>query len=147
MNIIASIHDKWFQLIKSGEKTIEVRKNVPLALRFYGDISLNPIQYIYWYNTKTKTIDGRSRFIDIFSLEDEIKIHDEWEELYSKQTCLSYVEAEDYLVLNFGFLWYLGEFEPLDIKLPEGKRPPQSWCYKDTIFHPLIAINPNFNKE
>ncbi len=140
MDIIASIHDKWFQLIKSGEKTIEVRKTLPKRLVEKEN------HYIYWYNTKTKKIEGKSRLACIESLNEDSLYESDYE--YS---CLSIEEIQEYVggtshIPNIYF-WYLGDFEPLDIKLPESKRPPQSWCYYDTIFHPLIAINPNFNNK
>ena len=130
MDIIASIHDNWFQLIASGEKTIEVRKSMP------KDFIAHDGSYVYWYNTKTKKIEGRSKLIKInFYGRSEIYKTD-----YEK-TKLSQREIQDYMS-QWAFFWYLGDFEPLDIKLPEGKRPPQSWCYKDTIMP-----KPMFEKE
>lgn len=146
MNIIASIQDKWFQLIKSGKKTIEVRKSVSTKwLKLFNTDVIN----IYWYNTKTKRIEGKSR-LNSFNKRKESILFGYYKDAISEQNkhCIPKDELQNYLGnRKFLYFWWLGEFESIELELPQGKRPPQSWCYYDTIFHPLIAINPNFNKE
>ncbi len=131
MNIIASIDGYWFQKIKNGEKTIEVRKTVPKANR--SELFDSIKDRIYWYNTKTRIIEGRSIFIEAKKYSyDEVK-----QENIPQGHCLTNEYIKDYM--NYGenryvYFWSLGEFEPLELELPEDKMPPQSWCYENTIF-------------
>ena len=141
MKIICSIKDKWFQLIASGEKTIEVRKSVPNSFinRYHWQANPRgnkPPFYIYWYNTKTKRIEGRSEFLGWNNTE-EYKIMEQWEHLTTGQlgTCLDREGLEKYMNgWDSVVLWSLGTYETLEpFALPKDKRTPQSWCYYDTI--------------
>lgn len=137
MNIIASIHDKWLQKIASGEKTIEVRKSTPMKISHLLNVHGNKF-YIFWYNTKIKSIVGYSEFDNVCckinlnlekSLEMKIVLLD--------SACLGYEASLEYQGKSNGiYLWWLGKYTTLEtpLKIPQGKRAPQSWCYFDTIF-------------
>ena len=139
MKIIVSIHDKHLENIKQGKKVIEVRKDIPksrITIKASGKMVTtkreNEGVFLYWYNTKTKKIEGISQFTytsyikiteGMLSLEEATRI--------TPQELKAYLgEERDHF-----YLWYLGEYKSLEpYKLPEGKKAPQSWCYYNTIF-------------
>lgn len=123
MNIIVSIHGHWFQKIKSGEKTVEVRKTVPKSY-FWEEGKTK----IYWYDVSQKLIRGTS-LLTAVSFCSADRFYGERKHLLSEE------EFKKYIGTDAGtWFWYLGKFYPCRFGLPEGKRPPQSWCYYNTIF-------------
>ena len=151
MNIIVSIHDKHLEKIKNGTKTSEVRKNIPksrITVKASNKVVTkkreNEGVFLYWYNTKTKMIEGVSQFVYakyVPNTKDDLHKVD----IANFATQLTFEELKEYIgEKRKGFyLWDLGDYKSIEpYKLPEGKIPPQSWCYKDTIMP-----KPMFEKE
>ncbi|MGL5955420.1 MAG: hypothetical protein ACRC0X_02255 [Brevinema sp.] len=126
MDIIASIHDQWLEKIKSGQKIVELRKTKPKNIEF-------PCK-IYWYNTKTKMIEGFSSLESIFHYDPKASQEDL--SLLSTASCLSIQEIEKYRNdKEILYLWGVILFQSMiPTPLPKNKKAPQSWCYYRTIF-------------
>ena len=122
IEILMSIHSKWANLIYSGEKTVELRKNAPKGI-------LDSDAKIFLYETDLKCITGV-----IF-----VKWCHEITEISQKlveNSCVSREEIEAYKAKGNGklYAWEIvgvDEYGP-DWLYPENlkvKRAPQSWQY------------------
>lgn len=152
MDILMSIHDKWFRLIQSGEKKIEVRNSFT---RDWKDID-----WVYLYVTKpTGRILGRFRIQDVKTGTPEY--------LYSCYGNMTMINGKDYVFYtsykkqtNFIFI---KDYQDIDKELKDFnvRIPPVSWyklkstpeikeqeegMTKFTILRNLIEIKSFFNE-
>ena len=128
--VMLSIRPKWCEMIASGKKTIELRKDYPR-------IKLPFKCYIYCtkrkYNEKVSAIPAPGRFGDKFFVIpggcvigefvcDAIKTVDVPFPAYYEQTdfdalsaaCLSYTEAHAYLGHRTGYGWHISDLKIYD---------------------------------
>lgn len=142
MEIIVSIHNKHLENIKNGSKTTEVRKNIPknrITVKASNQVVTknreNEGVFLYWYNTKTKMIEGVSQFV-YAKYVPNTKDYLHKVDIANFATQLTFEELKEYIgEKRKGFyLWDLGAYESIEpFTLPKDKRAPQSWCYYDTI--------------
>ena len=136
--VLISISPKWCDLIKSGEKTLAVRKKRP---------SQEPPFLCYIYETFAGNGLGKviGEFICDFNAEMFIECSnpDNLSEHEYRDPCFAMTVKEmiDYLGNGKrGYAWHISELviydEPIDVyafySATTGKqltRPPQSWCY------------------
>ena len=138
--VLLSISPKWCDLIKSGKKTVEIRKTYP-------NIDNNFKCYIY----ETFSGNGIGKVIGeficdyingvSFKCSDPDKLSGEMISERDQVTGMTFKELIDYLGNGKqGYEWHISELviydEPIDIfafrSATTGKqltRPPQSWCY------------------
>lgn len=133
--LVISIKPKYTHYIKSGEKTIEVRKSFP-------NWQYNPFK-VYIYETKDYKIVGtvKSRGCGkiighfmckgCYSLDDNTST--EYIEKVIKNSKLTASQILDYLKGKVGYGWVIENLKiyekPIDISELGLKRPPQSWQY------------------
>lgn len=156
--VLASIKPKFCELIASGQKTVEIRKNRPKI-----DVPFK----VYIYETKgtecRKTIkvpqeegggeidvfqyQGCGKVIGEFVCDDIDKIAVFNNILYCvnntqanklKQACLTIEDIKAYLGFkNSGYAWHISELviydKPKEISEFGLTRPPQSWCYVEEL--------------
>ena len=122
-SILLSIKPKWFELIKSGKKSVEIRRkfcevNYHDELFFYVS---SPVKKILL--KATGCMSGTYAYYDRPDL------------ICGEETCLTYDEAKEYL---FGRKEYCQIFLPrieyigeVNLELSDFglKRPPQNYCY------------------
>ena len=122
--ILISIRPKWCELIASGEKTVEVRKNRP---------KIDTPFKCYIYETRGFERvgndnlncriggNGRGKVIGEFTCEDIYRVDvpfpayqadmSEMDTLVLKDACLSYTEAHDYLGHRSGYGWHITDLK------------------------------------
>ncbi len=131
--VLISIHENFCDLIKSGEKTVEIRKTMPkLPLPFK----------CYIYQTRGGGVIGEficNRIDEYtrFSLTEA----DGWRERVSRLlylSCLTYDELLFYAANrkeNFCKAWHISNLviydKPRAVTDYGVKKAPQSWCYVD----------------
>lgn len=116
MDVLVSIKSKWWKKIRSGEKTIEVRRNFPTQLK--------PPFKVVWYETGGVGIVGES-ICDCIHMS---LSHKEYEGI-PKGSCLTPEELESYGKGDPLFGWRVIETMAYDTPVPLWIRPPQSWQY------------------
>lgn len=131
--IIMSIKHEHLKNIINGSKKYELRKNVPKS--YWIDIEEDHTDYfeVCFYDTTTKTIHVKAECeLKIHNKKDILQKWEEWESLFmvSKEFFEEYYK--NYTVVVLYKILDVDEVYPHE--LPKGKRPPQSWCYYDTIF-------------
>lgn len=118
-SIIASIHPEWWGKIKTGEKWIEVRKNIPIT------ISRVPFE-IMWYVTGGVGIVGGSLYTGF------IKAEPDYSQLLDG-SCLTQEQLMAYGNGGSLYGWILDRTivreKPIPLSKIGIKRPPQSWQY------------------
>lgn len=136
MNIILSIKPKWAELIYSGKKTIEWRKNLPKR-KIIGE----PIEKVLLYETApVKMITGFFEFGGC----DELIIRDDPQKIYKdihpaakeliSAGCVPLEDLKKYQGDRFSlFGWRIKNPTKFDEHWPlcyvDLKSPPQSWSY------------------
>lgn len=148
-SVMISIRPKWCELIASGEKTIEVRKNRPrLATPFkcyiYCTANKDTHDLLEWH------IDGKIKKMNSKVIGEFICNHIDYVRNYGdcvdwldvEWSCLSAQEIIDYAKDKKGnfvytFAWHISELqiydEPKELNIFSLKRPPQSWCYVEEM--------------
>ena len=148
-SVLISIQPKWCELIASGKKTVEVRKNRPKL-----DVPFKV--YIYYTKKYDRSGDGYfqgkycGKVIGEFVCDETKEIRaDNLVALYfnnpSEKTCVNDLEMRQYANGKNLFLWHisdlviydkpreLSEFSKYGFSHPVWlKRPPQSWCYVES---------------
>lgn len=119
--VLLSIHEKWWNLIKEGKKTLEIRKTVPKNITF-------PFKVVC-YVTGGKGIQGTFICKSILRLHYEmIKSNDA-----ASRSCLSISELEGYSKGKELKAWCVSEVNiyesPMKLSDIGINRAPQSWCY------------------
>lgn len=120
--ILMSIHSKWANLIYSGEKTVELRKNAPKGI-------LDSDAKIFLYETDLKCITG---VIFVNWVHEITEISPKLVE----NSCVPPEEIEAYMAKGRGklYAWEIigvDEYGPDWLQLEDlnAKRAPQSWQY------------------
>ena len=124
-----SLHPKWAELVKSGIKTMELRKRLPKDMKkgdyiiAYTTLPVGKIEMTWQVDSIVKhRVDGYSLFADEPTL---------WDMVREKGHCANYPEARDYFgksKYGYGIQFTLVEGH-LDISLSDIKQagftPPQ----------------------
>ena len=118
-DIIMSIKPQWFDLIASGQKTVEVRTTQPS----------HGYNWLWFYVSGTGKVLGKapSSFIMSFS---------PFDEGIAKSACLSLQQLGDYAKgREHLYAWLITNFKPVSFPLSDFglKRPPMSWQYVRSI--------------
>lgn len=131
--IMISIHPKWCELIRAGQKIDEIRKtkpsltSCPAKVYIYqaenggviGEFELRKFTYIQAW----KDIDGEKHLGNTFGLRHCVNDRDLFDYLYRETSPEK----------SGGWAWRIENLniydEPMSIKSFGLKRPPQSWCY------------------
>lgn len=118
-SVIVSIHPEWWPKIKSGEKWLEIRKNIPLMI---GRMPFS----IIWYVTGGVGCVGASLCSGFFKEEPD----------YSRLVTGSCLTQEQLAAYGDGkplYGWRIEETNEYKKPIPLSKfgleRPPQSWQY------------------
>ena len=133
--VLISIRPKWCELIASGKKTIEVRKNrpkleTPFKCYIYCTKPSFPHEDFLVFDAgknKVKAFYGGGKIIGEFVCDRIAEIHmtDEGYDFdVPKMTCLKYEEMEAYLSRKNGYGWHISDLKIYDTpkKLGEFKR-------------------------
>lgn len=119
--ILLSLHPKYWELIKSGKKTIEVRKTKPQKAR--------PVFRVFVYVT------GGVGVVGCFDCDMVIQTTPERMAKFG-ESCLTEAELAEYAEGKPLFGWHIApgsivEYEaPFELERATGcKKPPQSWQY------------------
>lgn len=120
--ILLSLHSEYWDLIKSGEKTIEVRKVAPKQVSF-------PFRVIVY-------VTGGVGVVGKFDCDHIIRNKDNMPARLANGSCLTEKELLRYSRGHALFGWHVQagsvcEYEmPIPLNIATGlKCPPQSWCY------------------
>jgi predicted transcriptional regulator len=130
--VLISIHENFCNLIKSGEKTVEIRKSIPKI----------PLPFkCYIYQTRGGGVIGEfiCKRIDEYTLY-SLTEADCWRERRQRlllQSCLTWNQLFFYAdgKQNFCKAWHISNLIIYDV--PKAvqdygiKKAPQSWCYVD----------------
>lgn len=118
-DIIMSVKPKWFDLIASGQKIVEVRTTRPS----------HGCNALWFYVSGTGSILGKATSFLIFRFNTS-------EEYVAKKACLSIEQLKDY-AKGRAYLcgWVITNFQPVSLSLSDFglKRPPMSWRYVSSI--------------
>ncbi len=119
-DIIMSIKPKWFDLIASGKKTIELRKSRPM--RNY--------RLLWFYVSGTGQVKGSAIVTSVFEI--DILFYGRSME---QQSCVPLNFAASYAGQNPLYAWRIENFQPVSLPLSAFglKRPPMSWRYVSSI--------------
>lgn len=120
--VLLSLHSEYWDLIKSGEKTLEVRKKSPQQISF-------PFRVIV-YVTSGIGVVGK------FDCDRIIHSKENMPAILANGSCLTESELLYYSRGRALCGWHVQEgsvceYEtPIPLEMATGfKRPPQSWCY------------------
>lgn len=115
-DIIMSIQQPWFDLIASGQKTIELRKSRPM--RNY--------RWLWLYVSGTGKVKGRAIVTSVFEI--DLLFYGRSME---QQSCVPVGVAAPYAGGNPLYAWRVENFQPVSLPLSDFglKRPPMSWQY------------------
>ncbi len=158
-SVILSVKPKWCDLISSGKKTIEVRKNrpkleTPFKCYIYCCKPKQVLRYVAHYDgggtAFVKTPDGSNWYCSVLRsgkvigefICDRITLYP-YEPYNDGEHYIPYGEFEqigmdgieifDYLRFNDGYGWHISNLKiydkPKDLSKFGLSRPPQSWCY------------------
>lgn len=117
--ILLSIKPKWFELIKAGKKTVEIRRR-------FCNVNINDELYFYVSSPVKKILGKMTNCISSYYNYIDPNI------LSREEACLSYDEAKAYLDGCEEYCAiYLNEMQELDLRLSDLglSRPPQNYCY------------------
>lgn len=118
-DIIMSIKPKWFDLIASGQKTVEVRTTQPS----------HGYNALWFYVSGTGKVLGKASPCFIMEFEPS-------NEGVAKSACLSVEQLRDYAKgREHLYGWVITNFQPVSFTLSDFglKRPPMSWRYVSSI--------------
>lgn len=120
-DIIMSIKPKWFDLIASGQKTVEVRTTQPS----------HGYNWLWFYVSGTGKVLGRAPrcFVTGFRPSNECIA-------MASSACLSVEQLTDYAKgRQCLYGWVITNFQPVSLTLANFglKRPPMSWRYVRSI--------------
>lgn len=157
-SVLLSIKPKYCELIASGKKTVETRKNrpkigVPFKLYIYETKGKkkNSIKFpAPWEDDELINFleyEGCGKVIGEFVCDDIDKIAVFNNILYCvnntqanklKQACLTIEDIKAYLGFkNSGYAWHISELviydKPRELSEFGLTRPPQSWCYVEEL--------------
>lgn len=142
-SVLLSIKPKYCELIASGKKTLEIRKNRPKI-----DVPFK----VYMYCTKQYYRKGDGYFQGKYCGKviggfvcDNIEYFDvpypafqnELEKRFIEQSCMSYYDLHRYAYHDDLYAWHISDFVIYD--KPKGlsefgrTRPPHSWCYVERL--------------
>ena len=113
--VLVSIKSKWWEKIRSGEKTVEVRKSCPFKVKL-------PFR-ILWYETGGVGIVGES------VCEEIIMRHEHSYDSLTEGSCLALEDIKLYGKGKALFGWCVSKTITYDVPVPLWIRPPQSWQY------------------
>lgn len=114
MYVLVSIKSKWWEKIRSGEKTFEIRTNFPHKVGW-------PFR-ILWYETGGVGIVGESTC-------DMIIIRCAPYKDLAKESCLTSEELKEYGRGKDLYGWHISKTIAYKTPIPLWVRPPQSWQY------------------
>lgn len=127
--VMLSIRPYWVNLIRSGEKTVEVRRTFP------GNVFLPFTCYIY----ETQNEGGAGAVVGEFLCDEIYDIEGDPEgyicHFDSADACMSDEDYDEYLNGRNGYGWEITELKMYDTPVSleafnmEMTRPPQSWRY------------------
>lgn len=125
-DILMSIKPKWFDLIASGKKTLEIRLSMPIR----------DFDRVWFYVSGTGQIRGRASVPQI-RIFDPLEDREDWK-YFEKESCVSRDEAIKYAKGRpFILGWSLAGFEAvspaLSLKDFGLRRPPMSWMYIPSV--------------
>ena len=126
--VLASIHKGYLDKILSGEKTIEVRTNIPKSV-------LTPFPVFFYETAKgggarrvlAKALCTGFDILKDTDMTDEAVLGD-----FLQKSCLTREQVEQYMGAHTTlFGWRLEQVKSADVSLEECgvKRAPQSWVY------------------
>ncbi len=135
--VIISIRPEWTRKIRTGEKTVEVRRTYP------GMVYLPFTAYIYETVAAFDGKRGTGAVIGEFICNDVFDIrYERSDDLFTKRysfsypagsDCLSAVALSQYLGRRDGYGWNITELKIYDKPIPLAafgmEKPPQSWRY------------------
>ena len=142
MNVILSIHPEWAKLIYEGQKTLELRKNIPM----------NTVNIVYLY--ETAPICKVTGFFKYFAYTRIKKTHLELhKDIITDKSCVPLEEIKKYFGKSeeiFGWICNAGRksnqfVHPVKLSDFKIKRPPQSWRY--TKFTVLTETVEDFERK
>lgn len=120
--VLLSLHSEYWDLIKSGKKTFEVRTKKPQNISF-------PFRVIVY-------VTGNVGVVGKFDCDQIIHSKENMPEILINGSCLTEAELIRYSRGRGLCFWHVQEgsvceYEmPIPLEMATGfKRPPQSWCY------------------
>ncbi len=153
-SVFLSIRPEWVQKIKSGEKTVEIRKTHPqIETPFKCYIYETQGTYeVYHKGAMTKYAQGSGKVIGeficseitpLFSIcKDNWELllgsgHDYHKAIVTKQACMTEDMLRAYANHRNCYAWHISDLKiyrkPVDISSFSLSRPPQSWRYVKDI--------------
>ena len=134
--VLISIRPEWCDLIKSGMKTIEVRKsrpNLDTPFKVYIYCTIHGCSFLVG---EKFPLSGNGKIIGEFICDtfvtDRTFGHDP---LFNGAACMSEIDAVIYSCQSLIYGWHISDLvvydKPRELSEFKVTRPPQSWCYVD----------------